>query len=152
MSKVIFILLATACFLNAQTTIGFANWKASGNRNLELTLGPGRIVSDFQQYAFSEKLITELDFKIPSVDQAGLAEDVVLEIPMPSGQVLGFRLYKNTTLAPELMAQFPFLHTYQGTSFEDPSAVIFCEVTQKGFHGMILSDNFPTVIIQPEGQ
>ena len=151
MFRLILVILSTSCFLQAQTTISFANWKSSGSRNQVFELDPGRYISDFQKYVFSEKLITELDYKIPSLDQAGFAEEVVLEIPMPDGHVLGFRLFKNTTLAPELLAEFPFLHTYQGAAVEDPSTIIFCEVTQKGFHGMILSDNRPTVIIQPYG-
>ena len=132
-----------------QTTIRVQNWKNSVNRSSELILDEHRKLTKFNLYSFSTSLLSNIDYKIPVLEDYGLREDVIMEIPMPDGNVLSFKLYKNTTLSPELQREFPDLHTYQGTALEDPSKVIHCELTTLGFHGMIISNDSPTVIIQP---
>ncbi|MBK7965433.1 MAG: T9SS type A sorting domain-containing protein [Bacteroidetes bacterium] len=73
---------------------------------------------------------------------------VVLEVPFPDGSMKNF-LVKATPIVPmELQNKYPGIKTWSGKSIEDPSSVIYLDVTLWGFHGMIFSEQ-GTVYIDP---
>ncbi|MDG1261076.1 MAG: M12 family metallo-peptidase [Flavobacteriales bacterium] len=63
----------------------------------------------------------------------------VISIPMPDGTMESFRFSKNTVMAPSLQARYPFIQTFVGQGIENPTSILRFDITQKGFHGMILS-------------
>lgn len=146
-----FLYFFCLCFItniHSQSIIGIDQWRKSTDRSSVLNLDEYRQVSKFEKFSFNHYSISNIDYKIPNIEDAGVLEDVLLEIPMLDGNIKTFKLYKNTTLSPELQKKFPELHTYQGASIEDPTSVLNCEITTLGFFGMILSDNEPTIILQ----
>ncbi|MDX9750416.1 MAG: M12 family metallo-peptidase, partial [Flavobacteriales bacterium] len=62
----------------------------------------------------------------------------VIELPRPDGGNERFRFVRNTTLHPDLNAQFPDIITCTGTSLDRPGSLIKFDVTMHGFHAMVM--------------
>ncbi len=65
-------------------------------------------------------------------------QETILALPTPEGEMMHFRIWESPIMAPGLAVQFPQIKTYLGKGIEDPTALLRADVTQKGFHAMIL--------------
>ncbi len=79
------------------------------------------------------------------------AEDkvVLLTLPMPDGSFQDFRIAEAPVMHPDLSAQFPMIKSYAGIGIDDPTAYLRFDMTQRGFHAMILTAKSSTVFIDP---
>jgi hypothetical protein len=59
---------------------------------------------------------------------------------------------ENSTLHPELSAQFPTIKTYDAYGVTDPSEFVKLDLTSQGFHAMILKPGQSPVFIDPLNQ
>ena len=80
---------------------------------------------------------------------AGKNELPVIALPMPDGSMSSFRLTESPVMAPGLQAKYPEIRTYTGHGIDDPTALLKCDLTPRGFHGMVLSAVHNTVFIDP---
>lgn len=64
---------------------------------------------------------------------------IIVYVPMPGGEVQRFYIVQTDVMHPALSAKFPFIKTYAGLGIDDKHATLRMDITQKGFHGMILS-------------
>lgn len=71
-----------------------------------------------------------------------------LNLPLPNGRIGRFEVVRSPVMSPDLAARYPQIQTYAGRSSDVPTAVIRFDLTQHGFHAMILSSG-PTVFIEP---
>ena len=71
----------------------------------------------------------------------------IVEIPDADGRLQSFQFVKSSVMHPELAAKYPAIHTYIGKNIANPSQIIHCGVSQKGFHGMIKSPDQSTTYI-----
>ena len=62
-----------------------------------------------------------------------------LALPLPNGTTQHFNIVASPIMAPGLARQFPQIKTYAGKGVENRSAYIRLDLTQKGFHAMILN-------------
>jgi hypothetical protein len=64
-----------------------------------------------------------------------------LELSLPSafGGLMKFVVVKSPVMAPELAAKYPMIETWAGQGIDDPTATIRLDITQWGFHAMIIS-------------
>lgn len=74
---------------------------------------------------------------------------VILQIPMPNGGFQSFSIVDAPIMHPKMAKKYPYIHTYAGHGIDDPSAYLRLDVTQFGFHAMILSDVNGDVFIDP---
>lgn len=65
--------------------------------------------------------------------------DVIITIPMPNGSMSDFRIWETPVMAPGLAAQYPNIKTYIAEGVNDHRAIARFDVTNFGFHAMILS-------------
>jgi hypothetical protein len=63
----------------------------------------------------------------------------VLPLPLPGGGFELFRLEETAVLHPELAQKFPEIRTFRGTSTSDAAHVAHLDLTEHGFHAMVLS-------------
>ncbi len=75
-------------------------------------------------------------------------QPVTLQIPMPDGGFSRFEMVESPVMHPALAAKYPMIKTYSGQGIDDVTATIRVDVTQFGFHAMILSVN-GDVLINP---
>ena len=76
----------------------------------------------------------------------------ILELPMPNGGSARFRLVESPVMAPALQARYPDIRSYTGYGIDDPSALLKCDWTPGGFHGMLQSNRWGEVYIDPYAQ
>jgi len=50
---------------------------------------------------------------------------------------------------PDLQAKLPQIRTYTGRGIDDPTAVLKCDLTPLGFHGMVHSEKYGTFYVDP---
>lgn len=82
----------------------------------------------------------------PSAESGSLP---VLTLPLPNGGTGRFQLEETPVFHPDLQAKYPQIRSYTGRGLDDPSAVLKCDLTPLGFHGMIRSGIANTVFIDP---
>jgi hypothetical protein len=63
----------------------------------------------------------------------------VLEIPMPNGTTAKFHVWERSIMESGLEAKFPTIKTYLGQGITDRTAVLVMDMTEMGFHAMVLS-------------
>jgi|GEM_PF-271788 len=80
----------------------------------------------------------------PLAGRAG-AQPVLLTLPLPNGTSGRFRVVEYPLLSP----QAADIKTYSGVGVDDPSATVQLDLTPRGFHAQILSDQNGTVYIDP---
>jgi hypothetical protein len=76
-------------------------------------------------------------------------KQLILQIPMPDGKMERFQIQEAPIMHPDLSRKYPMLHSYAGVGIDDPTASIRFDVTQFGFHAMILSGRHGGVFIDP---
>ncbi len=79
-------------------------------------------------------------------------KQVVLEIPMPNGEMERFQIQEAPIMHPDLARKYPLLHSYVGAGIDDPTASLRFDLTPFGFHAMILSGRHGGVFIDPYAQ
>ncbi|CAN5531932.1 zinc-dependent metalloprotease family protein [soil metagenome] len=67
------------------------------------------------------------------------AQPLELILPMPDGTQQRFAIVESPVMAPGLSEKYPDIHTWSGQGITDPTATIRLDITQWGFHAMVLS-------------
>ena len=68
---------------------------------------------------------------------------------MPDGEFEQFKIVKASVMHPNLAARYPMIQSYAGQGIDDPSATIRFDVTQHGFHAMVLTGKSSSIFIDP---
>jgi len=68
-------------------------------------------------------------------------EKYYLELPNPDGGIEVFNIQYSSIMEDGLAKQFPNIKTYSGQGITDPSQTIRFDITDFGFHAMVLSSN-----------
>lgn len=65
----------------------------------------------------------------------------IIQIPTPDGNAARFTITEYSMMEPGLAAQFPQMKTYTLKGIDDPYATGKADITELGFHAMVLSPN-----------
>lgn len=95
-------------------------------RNLNLNLKSFQSILSSAPFEFSERALN-----LP----------LIIELPMPNGNLSKFYVTEYSIMEPGLANQFPEIKTYNIKGIDDPYAVGKIDVTMSGFHGMVLTPN-----------
>jgi hypothetical protein len=74
----------------------------------------------------------------------------IFSIPNPGGTFDDFRIVLSPVMEEGLADAYPFIKTYAGQGISDPTATLRFDITQFGFHAMVISAN-GTYFIDPPG-
>ncbi len=72
----------------------------------------------------------------------------IISIPMADGKNQRFSIVEFDMMEKELQDKYPDIKTYHGQGIDDPTAVIYFDVTYQGFHAMIMG-KYGTTYIDP---
>jgi hypothetical protein len=72
----------------------------------------------------------------------------IFSIPKPDGSFADFKIVLSPVMGQGLADAYPFIKTYAGQGISDPEATLRFDITQFGFHAMIISPN-GTYFIDP---
>ncbi len=142
----LFRLLMLAFLISSQ--IGFAQFSS---QNLWSDIDASQIVTTAERYIVpqefrsvkldAEGMKTLLSNAPMEFTEAARTNSLKLYLPIPDGSMQEFKIIESPVMAPELAAKYPGIKTYLGQGIDDPSAVVRLDITQFGFHAMILSPN-----------
>lgn len=126
-----------------------AIWRQADQTDLP-TRGRRLLTPDkYVVFNLNSKALAELMAEMPlEFTNAPARESTIMEVPMPDGTLLRFRIEDSPVLAPHLAADFPTWKTFQGFGVDDPTATARFDWTKSGFHGYIFTDK-GTVYIDP---
>lgn len=106
----------------------------------------------FRGYALNEQQLRSVLSSAPAEFSAQAATAaVILQLPMPDGSFMRFRVVETFMMHPQLAAQFPSFKTYSGQGIENPAAILKLSITGIGVHAMVLSPD-GNVFIDPMEQ
>ena len=75
--------------------------------------------------------------------------EIRIQLPHPDGKNHTYKIYRNTTLHPELLKKFPEIMTFDAINVSDPSEWAKIDLTPQGFHAMIMKPGSSTIFIDP---
>ncbi len=126
----------------------FAESKEPG---ISITAGKRVIVPDvYRTVTLNNRGMETFLKNLPS--ETGLANKgmaPVIELPMPDGGTAKYRVWQSPVMEPLLAARFPGIKTFTGQGIDDPTATIKIDLTELGFHAMIMSDITGNIFIDP---
>ncbi len=97
------------------------------------------------EQAFQTDITAAPSERVVSANQSSF----IISVPNAEGQIERFRLVDAPVMDPALAARYPGIRSYAGKGVDDPTASIRCDMSPRGFHGMISYANKPTVYIDP---
>ncbi|MBK7121850.1 MAG: T9SS type A sorting domain-containing protein [Chitinophagaceae bacterium] len=65
----------------------------------------------------------------------------IMQIPMPDGRMVRFRVWESSIQSPALEARYPEIRTFAGQGIDDPYANIRFDIGPRGFHAQVLTVN-----------
>lgn len=78
------------------------------------------------------------------------ANGKILEMPDPTGGFIQLQVFEDPIMEPGLAAKFPEIKTYIG--YGPNNIVARLDLTEKGFHGMMLAPGLGDIFIDPAGE
>lgn len=73
----------------------------------------------------------------------------IVTVPVPGGKLERFRVVEAPVMDAALAARYPEIKSYTGVGIENQQSTIRFDLSPRGFHGMILSADRPTIYIDP---
>lgn len=140
----LFILFLSLCFqFNIEAQNDHNNfWKANQESKIFIS-GKRQIIP--QKYATFNLINSNLNYKLFSAPQeinTPLSlSNCIINLPLPNGTIQKFKVVESPIMMPELSEAFPNIKTYSVKGIDDPYANGKLDLTEFGFHGMILSIN-----------
>ncbi|KTD11292.1 reprolysin-like metallopeptidase [Legionella jamestowniensis] len=93
------------------------------------------------------RLYSELE-QVPHRDSLTSGTPLFIELPHPDGTMHQYEVLENSTMAPELAAQYPEIKTFDAYGVGEKEEFVKFDITPQGFHAMIMLPD-ATIFIDP---
>lgn len=90
-----------------------------------------------------------IQLNLAAFQQALSQQEIVIDVPLPNGKLVSFRLKENQTMAAELADKFPAIKSYSGHQIGQAENFGRFDFTPHGFHGMFIF-NQQMVFVEPQ--
>lgn len=152
--KLVFILLASFLPLLPNTSTATNPWSTIdeeqiSNRNSSRPIVPNRYLTLHLSMDDLQSILAQASLRFTAKSRQN---PIVLHIPMPDGVMERFEILEAPIMHPDLAKKYPMLHSYVGYGIDDPTASLRFDITQFGFHAMVLSGRHGGVYIDPYAQ
>ncbi len=95
------------------------------------------------------KLKQELRDVSVGLEETFRTDATTLSLVFPDRTTKVFRIAETPVMAPALAARFPQIKTYSGVAVDNPAERLFFDITEEGFHAMVLSPGQSSMFIDP---
>lgn len=104
------------------------------------------VLTDYKLFRLNFDLLqTKLDTNGVGANQ----ENVLIQLPDISGQLISFKVVESSIMHPDLQSRYSSIRTYKGVGIEDPTATLRFSVSPLGFHALSLSGLRSALYIEP---
>lgn len=144
--------LALLFIFSSVITIAQENfWSPASESRLSPTAFNNRYKPDsYLLFQLNESSLVTSLLNVPSERSVSAAQSAfIITVPNAEGQPERFHIVEAPVMDPALAARFPEIKSYAGTGIDVPASTIRFDVSPRGFHGMILSADRPTIYIDP---
>ena len=87
----------------------------------------------YRAYTTDEAALKRQLFNLSNVP----AEGRIIELPMPDGTIMNFRIWQSPMMPDRLASRYPELRTFTGEAIDNPTITAKLDFTTFGFHAMI---------------
>ncbi|MHC1706860.1 MAG: reprolysin-like metallopeptidase [Bacteroidales bacterium] len=124
-------------------------WSRMQQPGKDFTVKADRWASEYAPVKLSVEKMKHFLSQAPSENNVKTKNSTyILDLPMPDGSYSAFKIVESPVMEPGLALAYPGIKTYAGRGIDDPTASVRFDLTQFGFHAMILSAS-GTVYIDP---
>ncbi|MCX6272174.1 MAG: M12 family metallo-peptidase [Bacteroidetes bacterium] len=124
-------------------------WNMADVPGLEFKAKADTWARNYQAYHLSLINLKNMLAEVPYESTVSLKKSpFIFSLPMPDGSFSRFRLVESPVMEKGLADAFPEIKTYAGQGIDDVTATLRCDLTQWGFHAMMISAN-GTVFVDP---
>jgi len=95
-----------------------------------------------------------LQVNLPALTQrltTAVSSGEYVELPLPDGSQMRFKLEISTVMAPELAQRYPEIRTWKIVNPDNPAISGRIDLTPNGFHGLINTPDGKRIFIDPNG-
>jgi len=128
-----------------------AIWSELAPDDLSQSTGTRQVVPDRARYVALD--VQALQTRLAQAQLGTVADlrtaNTLVQLPTPDGGTATFRVLETPVFHPDLQVRFPMIRTYSGVGVEDPSATVKLDLTQRGFHAMVLPGDRDAWFIDP---
>lgn len=141
-------------FLSFLMCIGVA-WTASGqHRALSDAHWPSGVrpviaPDSFRELQLNAEELGDFLHQVPSHGSHADREGVLLVFPFPDGTDRAYKVVEERVMAEALQKRFPQIRTYSGIAADGLGGTVHFDLTERGFHAMMLTPGQETVYIDP---
>lgn len=94
--------------------------------------------SEFKSFKADYSAIKSLAFEAPSEDiSVNINSNLVIDLPLPSGDYMSFKIYDSPTMESGLAAKYPEIRSFKGIAIDDPLTTVRFDFGYAGFHAAI---------------
>lgn len=130
-------------FISLGQTPSDALWTPLSESGLQPQIKPSAYLS----YSLDvESLKFLLESAPDEQDVKAKDSNVILSLPMASGDFEEFSIVNSPVMAPELAARYPEIQVYLGQGVTSPQSVVRFDLTPRGFHAMVLGEGVTTYV------
>ncbi len=144
---IVFLLIGLSNNLKAQN-----NFFTDKSESLFTTTDQKRVIVPEKSRPIQMDLVGMKNFLSTVFSENNFAnrnETPIIEIPMPNGTVAQFHVWERSVMEAGLEAKFPTIKTYIGQGITDKSAALVMDMTEMGFHAMVISSVTGNYYIDP---
>ena len=126
-------------------------WSEMAPNELSQSTGTRQIVPDQARYVALD--VQALQTRLAQAQLGTVADlrtaSTLVQLPTPDGGTATFRVMETPVFHPDLQVRFPMIRTYSGVGVEDPNSTVKLDLTQRGFHAMVLPGDREAWFIDP---
>ncbi|HXB41131.1 MAG TPA: zinc-dependent metalloprotease family protein [Bacteroidia bacterium] len=140
MKKITTLILATSltCFVNAQNTKKIQLWESVNESKIKLSGERVIIPQKAKTFHLVNDNLKKTLWAAPHENTVRLQESqCIIELPMPDGSLMKFRVVESPVMAPELCAAYPMIKTFNVMGVDQPGTYGKLDFTMWGFHAML---------------
>lgn len=143
------VLFLSFLFLFTNSASSQNVWQEVVNNSIPTSSDRYIIPAKYKTYALDINNLSEILSQAPKEFTVDIIrEGLIIELPMPNGEMQKFSVVESSMMHENLAQKFPAIKSYLGQGLDDRTSTLRMTIDHNGFHAMIISVS-GTVYIDP---